>query len=463
MTTSITEELAGRISEMSFDSLTKEVIEEAKYRLLDIIAVTVPAWEREKSAQIARDYAQLYGSGLQEATLMKVGSRVSAPMAAFANGVAGHSLELDDDHNTMVGHPGVPVVPAIIAAAERENSSGRDLILATIIGYDVVIRTAQAVKAGVLHHTGFHPTGTNGVFGATAGVSKIMALDVPTMVNAFGIAGSESSGLIQAVNEGVMTKRFHAGWAAHNGVTAATLAQLGYTGPRMVLEGDHGWYHAYAGEGTYDLDIIMKDWGTFFEIENTAWKPYACNRYSHGPIDCAFDIRRQLNNTVNVDEIASVEVGTYQEALEFTAGPEKVVPRNTFDAQFSTYFAVAVSMLTGRALLDEFSDEKVADPEVLALARKVTVIADPELQPLYPKLYPARIILTMKDGRTFRAMVRTPKGDPEWTLTREELRERFRTLAGRVYPQERVEQIVEVVTSLEQLERVPELLALLAS
>jgi 2-methylcitrate dehydratase PrpD len=462
MTKSITEQLAERMSEMSFDSLTKEVIEEAKYRLLDIIAVTVPAWEREKSAQIARDYAQIYGAGLEQATLMKVGTRVTAPMAAFANGVAGHSLELDDDHNTMVGHPGIPVVPAVIAAAERANASGRDLILGTIIGYDVVIRTAQAVKAGVLHHTGFHPTGTNGVFGATAGVSKIMGLDVPTTVNALGIAGSQSSGLIQAVNEGVMTKRFHAGWAAHNGVTAATLAQMGFTAPREVLEGAHGWYHAYAGEGTYDLDIILKDWGTLYEIENTAWKPYACNRYSHGPIDCAFDIRRQLDGKVDVNEIESIEVGTYQEALEFTAGPEKVVPRNTFDAQFSTYFAVAVSMLTGRALLDEFSEEKIADPEVLALAKKVTVVADPELQPLYPKLYPARIIMTMRDGRILKAMVRTPKGDPEWTLTRDELLERFRTLAGRVYANDQVEEIISVVTSLEELERVPDLLALLA-
>jgi 2-methylcitrate dehydratase PrpD len=145
---------------------------------------------------------------------------------------------------------------------------------------------------------------------------------------------------------------------------------MGFTAPREVLEGAHGWYHAYAGEGTYDLDIILKDWGTLYEIENTAWKPYACNRYSHGPIDCAFDIRRQLDGKVDVNEIESIEVGTYQEALEFTAGPEKVVPRNTFDAQFSTYFAVAVSMLTGRALLDEFSEEKIADPEVLALAKR---------------------------------------------------------------------------------------------
>lgn len=448
----ISQQLSEAIHGMTFEDLPAEVVQEAKARLLDFIAVTVPAWDREEPAKIAAEYAKKYG-GPEEATVFTVGTRVSAHMAAFANGVAGHCLELDDDHNTMVGHPGVPVLPAVIAAGERVGANGKQLLLGTTIAYDVVNRTAMAVKAGVLHGKGFHPTGTNGAFGATAGAAKMLGLSEAQIMNAFGICGSQSSGLIQGTDEGVWTKRFNPGWAAHNGVTSSTLAQMGFTGPTEVFEGRHGWYNAYAGAGTFDLNQILDEWGKRFEITLTSWKPYACNRYSHGPIDCAFDIRRQMGGSVNPDEIERIEVLTFAEALPFTAEPYdvKVKPRNTVDSQFSTYYAVAVSLLTGRALLDEFSNDMIRNPEVLGLAAKVTIGVDPELQELYPKLYPASVVVHMKDGRRFEHMVRTPKGDPEWNLTREELEERFRTLASRVFDDARVEQILKTIDNLEDL------------
>jgi 2-methylcitrate dehydratase PrpD len=320
----------------------------------------------------------------------------------------------------------------------------------------------MAVKAGVLHGKGFHPTGTNGAFGATAGASKILGLAPEEIMNALGICGSQSSALIQGTDEGVWTKRFNPGWAAHNGVTAATLAQMGFTGPKEVFEGRHGWYSAYAGDGTYDLGVILDEWGERFEIVNTSWKPYACNRYSHGPIDCAFEIRRQLGGAPAVQDVESIRVLTFEEALPFTAEPYevKVRPRNTVDSQFSSYYAVSVALLTGRALLDEFSEEKIRDPEVLELASKVTIEADEELQKLYPRLYPAKVVLRMADGTTYEHMVETPKGDPEWDLTTDEVHERFRILGGRVFDEERVERILDTVMGAESIGDVGELMRL---
>jgi 2-methylcitrate dehydratase PrpD len=254
---SISETLAQNIYEMSFEDLPDEVKEEAKLRILDIIAVTVPAWDLEEPARIAGEYAHRFG-GAEEATIMTAGYRVPAHMAAFANGVAGHCLELDDDHNTMVGHPGVPTVPAVLAAAERVHADGKALMLGTVIAYDVVIRTAQAIEAGVMQDLGFHRTGTNGAFGAAAGAAKMLGLDAAQIAHAFGIMGSQSSGSLQGTDEGVWTKRFNPGWAAHNGVTAATLAKMGFTGPAEIFEGKRGWYNAYPNKG-YDLDKILDE------------------------------------------------------------------------------------------------------------------------------------------------------------------------------------------------------------
>jgi 2-methylcitrate dehydratase PrpD len=238
---------------------------------------------------------------------------------------------------------------------------------------------------------------------------------------------------------------------------------MGFTGPTEVFEGRHGWYSAYAGHEWVDFGKVLEDWGERFEIRLTAWKPYACNRYSHGPIDCAFAIREQMGGRVDPEQIDRIEVRTFKEALPFTAEPYevKVRPRNTVDSQFSSYYAVAVALLTGRALLDEFSSQKINDPDVLALASKVTVNPDDELQRLYPQLYPAKVIVTTKDGHVFEHMVRTPKGDPEWTLTRQELEERFNVLTGRVFDQARRDRILEVVNSADELPSTGDLTRLL--
>jgi 2-methylcitrate dehydratase PrpD len=461
------ERFAKFVVDTQLDDVPREVIEDAKDRVLDHIGVVLPAYDREMSAKIAVKYAKSLG-GPEESTIFIVGGKVPAVSAALANGVMGHSLELDDDHNIMIGHPGVPVIPACLAVAEREKVDGKQFLLSVILGYEGVIRTSMAVKSGInhFHHRGFHSTGTNGVFGSAAATAKLTKLDVAETTSALGLAAGFSSGLLEGILMGFWTKRLNAGWAAHSGITAAKLAKLGFNSPKNMFEGSNGWYSAYACEGNYDLDQITNELGKRYEIINTSYKPYSCCRYCHGPIDAAWGA--MANHKIDQEDlqnVESIEVRTVREAERICANPveTKKKPNTDVDAQFSIYYAVAVAMLYGKpgtTLLDYFDEKTRNDSKVLELASKIRVNQDPELEKTYPRLIPASINIRMKDGEEYFYKVDTPKGDPEWQLTREELKTRFQDLAGRVFNDKQVEEIYDEVYNLESAKDISKLIAL---
>ena len=453
----IAEEFARFVVNTRFKDLPRAVVEDAKDRVLDYIAVTLPAYGREKAARVAVKYALGLG-GPKESTILNVGGKVPAVSAALANGVMGHCLELDDDHNIMIGHPGVPVLPACLAIAEREQSSGKQFLLSVVLGYEAVIRTGMAVKSGVkhFHHRGFHSTGTAGVFGSAVATAKLMNMTEKQTATAIGLAAGFSSGLLEGILSGAWTKRLNAGWASHSGVAAATLAKGGFNAPMNMLEGFNGWYSAYALSDNADLPQITSELGKRYEIVNTSYKPYACCRYCHGPIDAAWGLMKKYGLTATDIEknVRTIEVRTVREAARICGGPieRKQRPQTDVDAQFSIFYAVAVAMLFGKpgtTLLDCFTEKMRTNPRLLALTAKISVKADPELEKVYPQQIPTVIVMTMKDGKAYRYKVDTPKGDPQWQLTRAELRTRFEDLAGRVFDDARVGRIHDAVYALE--------------
>lgn len=462
------EQFAQFVVDTQFENVPRPIIEESKDRVLDLIGVLLPAYDRETAAKVIVRYARGLG-GPEESTILGVGGKVPAVHAALANGVMGHCLELDDDHNIMIGHPGVPTIPACIAVAERERVSGKDFLLSVVLGYEGVIRTAMAVISGVnhFHHRGFHSTGACGVFGSAAAAAKLLGLNTHQTATALGLAAGFSSGLLEGILSGAWTKRMNAGWAAHSGIAAATLAQEGFNSPMNMFEGSNGWYSAYALEGNYDLSQITDDLGTRYEIINTAYKPYACCRYCHGPIDAAWGAMKEYNLSREQIEqnVVSIEVRTVREAVRICSNPKetKMRPVTDVDAQFSIYYAVAVALLYGEpgtTLLDFWSEDMRQDARVLDLASKIKVDQDPELEKLYPKYIPASINIKMKDGKEYFYQVKTPKGDPEWQLTRDELKVRFQDLAGRVFDSAHVERIYDAVYALEDAKDISDLIDL---
>ena len=346
---------------------------------------------------------------------------------------------------------------------------GKRFLLSVVIGYEGVIRTAMAVKSGSnhFHHRGFHSTGTNGVFGSAAAAAKLLNLDVSQTATALGLAAGFSSGLLEGILSGAWTKRLNAGWAAHNGIVAASLAREGFNSPMNMFEGSNGWYSAYACEGNYDLSQITRDLGKRFEIINTSYKPYSCCRYCHGPIDAAWGAMKKYNLTAEDIEgnVDSIEVKTVSEAVRICSPPveRKMKPQTDVDAQFSIYYAVAVAILygtPGTTLLDFWNEQTRNNPRVLNLASKIKVSQDADLEKMYPRLIPASISIRMKDGKEYFHQVDTPKGDPEWQLNREELKIRFKGLAGRVFDDTHVERLYDEVYSLEDAKHISNLIGL---
>jgi 2-methylcitrate dehydratase PrpD len=229
-------------SNITFEYLPKEVVKRAKACIIDTLGVIIGGIDTEQSRKVVSLVEEM--GGKQEATVFGGKRKAPAINAALANGTTAHALDLDDGHAMAQLHPGSCVIPAALAMSEREDSSGRDLITAVIVGYEVMIRIGMAINPGH-RDRGFHSTGTCGVFGAAAACGKILGLDAEEMVSALGLAGTQSSGLLESDHRGTMAKALHAGRAAQNGAYSAMLAKMGFTGPDTILEGREGFFRAY--------------------------------------------------------------------------------------------------------------------------------------------------------------------------------------------------------------------------
>ena len=444
---SVTKKLVNFIVETTHDDLPTEVIEHAKVCILDWIGVAV-AGSLEPPSKIIASIIEEMG-GREEATVIGMGFKTSCLNAALANGVLGHSVELDDIHEEAIIHPAAPVVPAALASAERENGGGRDLITAVVLGYEVAIRIGMAINPS--HYQFWHPTGTCGTFGAAVAAGKLLNLDGKSMAHAFGIAGTEAAGLIEVF--GTMSKPLNAGKAAMDGVMAALLAQKGFTSSTAMIEAERGYLRATAGE--IDMGKVTERLGKDFELMNNIFKRHSSCGHTHGTLDAVLEIMEK--HGVKADDVSEVLVGTYPIALS-TAG-EKYEPRTPAEAKFSLPYCVAAALIYGKVGLEEFSAEKIADPKISVLSKMVKVSVDPEY--IDARLGPANVKIRTRSGKEYKSLVETPKGYPKNPLTKKELEEKFRDLSSLVFSDERIEDILETVNNLEHLDGVRDLGTLL--
>ena len=247
---------------------------------------------------------------------------------------------------------------------------------------------------------------------------------------------------------GSWTKRFHAGWAAHNGIIAALLAERGFNGPVTIIEGRFGFLNSYSDSP--DPARVLADLGKSFEILKTSIKPHACCRYKQGPIDGILRIMRE--NKLKPKDVKRVTLGILKAGFPIIAQPVelKYNPRTIVDAQFSMPFGAAVAILYDRASLNKYTLENINSPVVKEMMGRVRCVEDPELETVFPRQWPASVEITAQDGRNFSTRVDYPKGDPENPLTREELLDKFQDLTSAVYPEERRGNIVAWVLALEE-------------
>ncbi|MCC6177165.1 MAG: MmgE/PrpD family protein [Chloroflexi bacterium] len=410
---SLTERLAAFVSGTRATDVPDGVRENAAWWVLDWLGCAIAGLATQPGRIL------LEHSGAQPAAGCSCVGLVagrSTQAAALHNGGVSHIVEMDDVDRASVIHPAAVVVPAALAVAEQRGASGRDLLAAVALGYEVAIRVGEAV--GPSHYFHWHNTATCGVFGAAAAAGWLLGLDRQRLTWALGNAGTQAGGLWEFIADGAMSKHLHTGRAAANGVLAAELAALGFSGARTILEGRQGFFAATAPGG--DPAAVTRALGQGWKLPGVSIKPYPSCRHTHSSVDAALWLRGEYG--LSGAEVARVDIGAYHSVLDLTDNP---APAHLYAAKFSVQYCTARALVDGALRLTDFSDDRIAEAEVRDLMQRTSVRLDPALDARYPREFPAEVRLTLRDGRTVAATVGSPKGDPENPLSHQELTDKF--------------------------------------
>jgi 2-methylcitrate dehydratase PrpD len=449
-----TRALAEFAAQLTYEKIPAPVVDRIKLCFLDTFGCglfgSTLTW-----AKIVADIAKEIG-GQGESTVWGRDFKVSAPNAALANGTAVHSFELDDLHKTSIVHPGGVATTSALALAERIGGcKGKEFLTSVVAGYEVAIRVGVSVGTSHLQR-GFHPTGTNGTFGAGAAAGRILSLDGEKMTHVLGIAGTQAAGLM-AAQYSAMVKRMHAGRAAQSGIYGALLAQRGFTGITNILEADYGGYCKVMAD-VCDMSKLTEGLGKEFETGRVGFKPYAAGGSTHTAHEAVKSIMEK--QSLVADMIDTITIRATTATFHHTSWEYK--PEGVTAAQMNMQYVVAVTALKGNIFIDQFDDETVNDRTIIEYSRKVKVIPDPDLDKLGPAFRHTVIAeVKTRDGEIFVERVDAPKGSEKRPMTTDEVIEKFKTLAGKVLPQERVEKLQEMVFSIEKISDVRELAELL--
>ena len=356
-------------------------------------------------------------SGPRSSTVLGRNEQLDAMNTALLNGISSHVLDYDDTHLKTIIHPAGPVASALLALAELRPMTGEDFLTSLIAGIEVECRIGNSVYPSH-YDRGWHITGTAGVFGAAAACGHAMRLDTEKQTWALSLAGTQSAGLREAF--GTMTKSFHPGAAAMNGLRAALLAEAGFDSAEAGIEGRRGWAAILSDE--FDETAILGGLGESWEAALNSYKPYACGIVIHPTIDGCQQIRDEIGDKVR--DIAKVELRTHPLVLELTG---KRTPRTGLEGKFSVFHSAACALLRGDGAPTAFTDEVVNLPEIVDLRGRVEAVSDPEV-------YEASvdITLTFKDGSTLEKHVERAIGSRERPLTNDQLNEKFLTQASLV-------------------------------
>ncbi|RLI77877.1 hypothetical protein DRP05_09000 [Archaeoglobales archaeon] len=448
----LTDSIASFVKRTKFEDLPKDIVHKTKLHIIDTIGAIFAGSETPLCILLKR-YAS-NSEKLRESTIIASGLKTSSPTAALINGVAAHSLEIDDGHRYCGCHPGTVVIPAALAIGEKEGVSGKKLILAVCLGYGIMVRIGHAINPSHLSR-GFHTTGTAGVFGASIAASKIMNLSKDEIRYAMGIAGIQSSGLLEVVNTGQMVKPLIPGKAAQSGVLSAMLSKDGIEGPVDILDGDKGFFRAMAENIRKE---VFYDLGINFEIANAYFKFYTACRHIHPSIDAAKDLYQKYRELLNLGNLVKVIIKTYPVAVNLTGNISK--PRNFDEAKFSLMYAVSQALL-GKGVYENYEANSFEmDKNVLELCEKCEVISDPNEGKEYPKKRGSTIEVHLKNGKVLRSCVELPVGEPENPANDSMIIEKFKKCCYGKKENYEIERVVSVLLGLEKLKNVRELLEL---
>jgi 2-methylcitrate dehydratase PrpD len=438
----ITRQLAEFVVETRYEELSAETIHAAKAMILDTLGCGIAGYVLSKD-EIAPVFKVIEDmGGKEECTLLVSGKRTSWFNAILGNGTAMHSIDYDDTRPGIATHIGAVVVPSVLALSEKLGTSGKDVILASVLGYEVISRIGNSVMP--THYDFWHSTGTNGTFGGAVAAGKLLGLNVDEMEMTLGIAADQAAGLISCIEFGDLTKSLHAGLTSAKGALAAMLAKQGATGPRGILEYPRGYCNAYSKEPA--MERVTHDLGKSFDILNDARKFYPSALPSHSAIQAT--LRLVKENNIVPDSILRV-VGK----IETSAATRFVnyKPETALAARLSLPYCVAVAIIDKELRMGQFESTRLQDPMIRELMKKIVIEGDPALAGLYSDMIPAKVEIITKDGKTFVAEECYPKGFPKNPMSDEEIGSKFESLCGYVFEKGIIDQLRGIIMKMESL------------
>jgi 2-methylcitrate dehydratase PrpD len=433
----VTKALSEYIVNLKFCDLPVDIVEGAKICFLDWLGVTLSG-SKEPLTNILLQMAESQG-GKPQASIIGRNKKASLLQAALINGSASHALDFDDVHLKMMGHPSVPVFPAILALGEWKKSPGEDFIAAFIAGFEAECRIASIVYPE--HYLcGWHATGTIGHFGAAAACANLLGLSPSQTVYALGIAGTQSSGLKQVF--GTMCKPFHAGKAAMNGLLSALLAEKGFTCSTDMLEGDKGFSKVLSTRS--DPAKALERLGEDYAIREVVFKRHASCFETHPAIDAVLALKEEY--ALTPDQVDSIHLTAFTIACDIAGKPN---PQTGLEGKFSLAFCVALALGDGNTGEPSFNDGKVRDPRLVALRDKVKIEPDASLSPSR-----AQIKVFTRDGRVLEKFMDTLDLSKDREKMKKVLIRKFRDLSTPILGREKTGKLISMVERMDKISNI---------
>jgi 2-methylcitrate dehydratase PrpD len=439
------EALANWALSLRFDDLPADIVDNTRYRILDMIGLTL-AGTGTGFGKSVRKAVRATGDG-GPSQLYGTGDAVSATNAAFANGALSQALEYDDTHNESIVHMSSPSVAAALALAETRPTSGRDVIAAVAISNEIACRIGS-VSPGQFHKRGFHPTGLFSPFGTTCLAGRLLGLDASQLRNALGISGSYAAGILECWVDGTQSKFLHPGWAAQSGIVAAQLGLAGATGPAAVFEGRFGLFasHLQDTNTPRNLGRITDGLGTVWDSRKASFKPFPAAHVSHPYIDAIIRLKKKHN--VDPRRVKRIDVPVAQYIVGIVCEPiaEKHRPQSDSHGRVSLQYTLAEALYFGRLGKDAYQPSALNNPEILRLADATIYRVDPSYPG--PERFKGEVTVTLDDGTTYTEIEEYNRGSAENPMKPAEIIGKFEENAATALSPAAIKRLADAVLNI---------------
>lgn len=444
----IAERYAEYCVNFAYDDLPESVVERAKHLTLDTLGIAVGSVRAESTAAFLNGTRDR-NADRDGATVLGTGERMRPEYAALVNGALAHSLDYDDTHREASLHPGAPVVPAALAAAEEVDASGQELLTAIVAGYEITCRLGMAVNPASHYDRGFHMTGTCGLFGATAAAGMLYGFDDAEFASAFGLNGSQAAGSLQFLENGGWNKRAHPGLASHSALLSTSFAEHGFVAAGEPIEGVRGFLQGYSDDP--HPEKATDTLGESYELLNVGVKPYPCCRYMHAPLDVLFELVEEED--IDHEDVEAVTVNIASPGIKLVGNPTNTYPQSFVDCQFSMPFGVALALVNRDGGVETFFDAieggEVSD-DVKRIIDLTTVTEAEWIEDAYPDQWPAAVTVTT-ESETYTGRTEYAKGEPENPLSWAELDEKYEELTVPIMGEEHASDARAAISDLESI------------